>query len=146
MEHTCFVPEGAHGQNTWYVFSERPFDLPDWLPEEPEGERKEVNELLRPFWERIDPTEWRRRFDDPEPWSISVLTCPIPEGAMPDGLRAKRSGFSPRYAAAIKKDPYGADPSRDVLEDVVRTLCRNAQGIWTPPFMSAFYEPGEGDF
>src|SRR5262245_38465986 len=110
------------------VWSSRPFELPDQLPQQ------------RP-WIRY-PNEWG--FDG-KGWYVSVLPTQRSENEAPsDSVLQKIPDAS--YVAYVTLEPIGADRAGyHFLEAVVRALARATAGVWVDPYGEAFAHD-EGQF
>jgi hypothetical protein len=110
------------------VWSSRPFELPDQLPQQ------------RP-WTRYQD-EWG--FDG-KGWYVSVLPTQRSEQDAPsDSVLQKVPDAS--YVAYVTLQPIGADRAGyRLLEEVVRALARATSGVWVDPYGEAFAHD-EGQF
>lgn len=107
------------------VWSELEFDLNSWLPAE-EG------------WEQSGD-EWSC---EGEGWQVLVNRDQAEE--RPASVTGVLPGAN--YIAYITLEPIGADPKGYAfLEEIVRRLARNGQGVWVDPSGEAF-GPDEGSF
>lgn len=106
------------------VWSSRPFALPEYLPE-------------LAAWNR-SREEWSY---DGDCWQ--VLVFPTTAHAE-DSVTTLLPGA--RFVAYVTLEPIGAPPSAYAfLEQTIRSLARNADGVWLDPSGSA-YKYNEGSF